>query len=121
MEPFRPRRALHLGLRLQEGVEVAVGEILAGAVLEHSVVLPRQDILNVSGVGLLLDTLGHGLLFGVADFRPAVMVDDAGGVVGINHRNHAGEGFDFCSFHHSISFTWDSINAISFSSRPYFL
>lgn len=97
-----------------------VGEIFPGAVLEDGVVLPGQLILDTGGVGLLLDALGDGLLLGVADLRPALVVADAGGVVGVDHGDDTGEGLNFRS-HHVISFTWVSIKWISVSSRPYFL
>ena len=81
-----------------------VGEILPGAVLEDGVVLPGQLELDTGGVGLLFDALGDGLLLGVADLRPALVIADAGGVVGIDHGDDTGERLNFCNFHHVISF-----------------
>ena len=104
MEPLRSGSALHAHLRLQERMEVMVGEIFPGAVLEDGVVLPGQLILDTGGVGLLLDALGNGLLLGVADFRPALVIGDAGGVVGVNHGDDKGERLNFWGFHHVISF-----------------
>lgn len=78
MEPLRPRSALYTNLRLQKRVKIMVGEILPGTVFEYGVVLPGQLELDTGGMGLLLDALGNGLLFGVADFCPAIMIGDAG-------------------------------------------
>ena len=108
MEPFGPPFPLQTRGGLQIGVEIAVGEILPGAVLEHGVVLPGQIKLDTGGVGLLLNALENGLLLSVADFCPALVIRNAGGVVGVNLGDNMGEGLNF-RFHHVISFTWLSI------------
>lgn len=72
-----------------------VGEILPGAILEYSVILPGQLILYPGGVGLLPDALGDGLLFRVADFCPTLVIDYPRSVVGVNHRHDMGKGVPF--------------------------
>ena len=121
MEPLGPPFPFQPHGGFQIGVKIVVGEIFPGAVLENGVVLPGQLILDAGGVGLLLDALGDGLLLGVADLRPALVVADAGSVVGVDHGDDTGKRLNFCNFHHVISFTWVSINWISVLSRPYFL
>lgn len=65
MEPLGPPFPLQPHGRFQIGVEVVVGEILPGTVLEDGVVLSGQLKLDTGGVDLLLDALGDGLLLGV--------------------------------------------------------
>ena len=120
MEPLCARRALDAQGRFQKGVKFPVSKILPGAVLVHGVVLPGQDMTDIRRVGLLFHPLGRRLLLCVADFCPAVVVDNARCVVGVDHGHDPFERL-YLDCHHAISFTWDSINWISFSSRPYFL
>ena len=69
---------------------------------------------------LLLDAIFHALLFRVADLRPALVRGIVGMGVGVDHGDDGLKGANLRCVHQSISFTWDSMNAISASSRPYF-
>ena len=104
MEPLCPRRALDSQSRFQKGVKFPVGKILPGAVLIHGVVLPSQDMADVRRVGLLLHPLGRRLLLCVADLCPAVVVDNARRVVGVDHGHDPFERL-YLDCHHAISFT----------------
>lgn len=69
---------------------------------------------------LLLHALFHGLFFGIADFRPALVRDIVRMGIGVDHRDDGLIGADIRRAHQLISFTWVSMNVISASSRPYF-
>ena len=98
-EPFRVGFTLNIGSHLQIAVEVVIGEILSRPVLVHGVILPSKRPADVGGVGLLIDPVLNGLLFGVADFCPAVVISDAGRIVGIHHRNNTRICFNVRSSH----------------------
>ena len=94
MKPLRALLPGDLFYPFQIIVEVMVGKILAGAVLVHGVILPAQLPPDAGGMGLLHDPCPDVLFFRVADLCPALMVRDAGGVIGIDHGDDAVKGLD---------------------------
>ena len=93
VEPLRTRFPRNIP-GFQVVVKIVVGEVLAGAVLEHGIVLPGQFPADIRRVGLLLDARVDALPLGVAYLRPAVVVGDARGIVGVDHGDNALEALD---------------------------
>ena len=80
---------------------------------------PPGLVRNADSMGLLLNP-GFHIPFGKANLCPAVVRRHAGRSIGITLRRDFCGCLNFDCRHYAISFTWDSINAISFSSKPYF-
>ena len=118
MKPLRMRLTRH-PQRLQIGMKIVVGEVFARAVLIHCIIRPRQFPVNMRRMRLLGNALLDRLPLRVADLRPALMIGNTRCVVGIDHRDNARKRIDLHR-HYVISFTWDSIKAISSAESPYF-
>ena len=118
VKPLRPRLALHINL-FEVVVEMTIRKIFARAVLEYCVVRPRDFPSDICRMRLLCDALHDGLPLRIADLRPAVMIGNPRRIVGVDHRHNAPETLNLHR-HHTISFTCDSINAISSCVSPYF-
>ena len=120
MEPFAALVPLYVSVPGEVAVEVVIHEVFAAAVFVHGVITPQNFVFYSGCVVLLTDALLHGLLVGIAYFCPALMGRVIRVGIGIYHGDDALEALDIdCRSHYAISFTWDSMNAISFSSRPY--
>ena len=119
MKPLRARLALHLQ-GLQIVMKIVVGKVFARAVLIHGIIRPCELPVDMRRMRLLLNALLDRLPLRIADLRPSVVIGDPGRIVGIDHRNNARKGPNLYR-HHAISFTWDSIKAISSADSPYFV
>ena len=80
---------------------------------------PPGLMCNADSMGLLLNP-GFHIPLSKADLCPAVMRRYAGRGIGITLRCNFCSCLNFDCRHYAISFMWDSINSISFSSKPYF-
>ena len=118
MKPLRMRLTRHLQ-RLQVGMKIVVGEVFARAILIHCIIRPRELPVDMRCMRLLCDPLLDRLPLRVADLRPALVIGNTRCIVGVDHRDNTRKRIDLHR-HHVISFTWDSIKAISSAESPYF-
>ena len=118
LEPFRAWLALDL-VFYEIGVEVVVGKANARSIFENGVVFQYQVPTNVGRLRLLINALFDRLPFGIADFNPSVVMRNAWGFIGIDHRDDSLKALNL-NCHYTISFTCVSMNSISLSARPYF-
>ena len=91
MKPFRTGAAGTVRLRFEIGMEIVIGEIFSRPVFIHGVIFPGKHRLNTRRTCLLTNTLLHRLLFGVADFRPPLVVNNARRIIGVDHGDDAAE------------------------------
>ena len=118
IEPFRAWLACD-SVFYEIGVEVVVGKAIARSITENGVVFQYQLPSNIGRLRLLINALFDRLPFGIADFNPSVVIQNARGLIGIDHRDDSLKALNL-NCHYTISFTCVSMNSISLSARPYF-
>ena len=95
--------ALDVLFVFEKSVKVVVAKSFSGIIGVFGEGLPQQAIIDVGGLGLLADAIFDLLFFGVADFDPSVVILNAWGVVGIDHRLDEFKGTDFGRGHVGVS------------------
>ena len=103
LKPLGFRLALYMGDSAEIAVELMVGKGQTAAVLIDGIVPPEDFIGDVRGMVLLSHPLLYGLLFRIADLRPALMGRITRMRIGVDHGDNGLKRADIGYAHFSSS------------------